>query len=146
MLAKLELRDRRALAAWRPDSPRRRLGGVLALPAALWSLGRMAAYYFEPPLSIVSPAEHSLVFDVPKGVSLAYLGMVFGDLPNPYTGPPIGRATIIFMDLASESVLLLNWQYGGETNRDFHPALSASERQALSKIFDLIAESTWLRE
>ena len=40
MLAKLELRDRRALAAWRPDAPRRRLGGVLALPAALWSVGR----------------------------------------------------------------------------------------------------------
>ena len=33
MLAKLELRDRRALAAWRPDTPRRRLGGVLAVPA-----------------------------------------------------------------------------------------------------------------
>ena len=40
MLAKLELRDRRALAAWRPDTQRRRLGGVLAVPAALWSVGR----------------------------------------------------------------------------------------------------------
>ena len=40
MLAKLELRDRRALAAWRPDAHRRRLGGVLAVPAALWSVGR----------------------------------------------------------------------------------------------------------
>ena len=40
MLAKLELRDRRALAAWRPDAQRRRLGGVLAVPAALWSVGR----------------------------------------------------------------------------------------------------------
>ena len=40
MLAKLELRDRRALAAWRPDARRRRLGGVLAVPAALWSVGR----------------------------------------------------------------------------------------------------------
>ena len=44
MLAKLELRDRRALAAWRPDAPRRRLGGVLALPAALWSVGRPLAW------------------------------------------------------------------------------------------------------
>ena len=40
MLAKLELRDRRALAAWRPEAGRRRLGGVLAVPAALWSVGR----------------------------------------------------------------------------------------------------------
>ena len=40
MLAKLELRDRRALAAWRPDTQRRRLGGVLAVPAVLWSVGR----------------------------------------------------------------------------------------------------------
>ena len=40
MLAKLELRDRRALAAWRPDAPRRRLGGVLAVPAVVWSVGR----------------------------------------------------------------------------------------------------------
>ena len=40
MLAKLELRDRRALAAWRPAAGRRRLGGVLAVPAALWSVGR----------------------------------------------------------------------------------------------------------
>ena len=44
MLAKLELRDRRALAAWRPDAERRRLGGVLALPAALWSVGRPLAW------------------------------------------------------------------------------------------------------
>ena len=44
MLAKLELRDRRALAAWRPDAQRRRLGGVLAVPAALWSLGRPLAW------------------------------------------------------------------------------------------------------
>ena len=44
MLAKLELRDRRALAAWRPDTPRHRLGGVLAVPAALWSVGRPLAW------------------------------------------------------------------------------------------------------
>ena len=44
MLAKLELRDRRALAAWRPEGRRRRLGGVLALPAALWSVGRPLAW------------------------------------------------------------------------------------------------------
>ena len=34
MLGKLELRDRRALAAWRPEE-RRRLGAVFAVPAAL---------------------------------------------------------------------------------------------------------------
>ncbi len=44
MLAKLELRDRRALVAWRPDAPRRRLGGVQAVPAALWSGGRPLAW------------------------------------------------------------------------------------------------------
>ena len=44
MLAKLELRDRRALAAWRPDTPRRRLGGLFALPAAVWSVGRPLAW------------------------------------------------------------------------------------------------------
>ena len=44
MLAKLELRDRRALAAWRPETPRRRLGAVLAVPAAVWSVGRPLAW------------------------------------------------------------------------------------------------------
>ncbi len=44
MLAKLELRDRRALAAWRPDTPRRRVGGVLAVPAFVWSVGRPLAW------------------------------------------------------------------------------------------------------
>ena len=44
MLAKLELRDRRALAAWRPEPRRRRLGGLLMLPAALWSVGRPLAW------------------------------------------------------------------------------------------------------
>ncbi len=38
MLAKLELRDRRALAAWRPDAQRGRLGAVLAVPAVLWAV------------------------------------------------------------------------------------------------------------
>ena len=38
MLAKLELRDRRALASWRPDPERRRLGAVLAVPAVLWAV------------------------------------------------------------------------------------------------------------
>ena len=38
MLAKLDLRDRRALAAWRPDAQRGRLGAVLAVPAVVWSV------------------------------------------------------------------------------------------------------------
>ena len=38
MLAKLELRDRRALAAWRPDAERGRLGAVLAVPAVVWAV------------------------------------------------------------------------------------------------------------
>ena len=44
MLAKLELRDRRALAAWRPEARRRRLGALLALPAVAWSVGRPLAW------------------------------------------------------------------------------------------------------
>ena len=38
MLAKLELRDRRELAAWRPVERRGRLGAVLAVPAAVWAV------------------------------------------------------------------------------------------------------------
>ena len=38
MLAKLELRDRRALAAWRPEERRGRLGAVLAVPAVVWAV------------------------------------------------------------------------------------------------------------
>ena len=41
MLGKLELRDRRALAAWRPEG---RQGGLLALPAMLGVLGRSVAW------------------------------------------------------------------------------------------------------
>ena len=44
MLAKLELRDRRALAAWRPEGHRGRLGALFALPAAVWSVGRPLAW------------------------------------------------------------------------------------------------------
>ena len=44
MLAKLELRDRRALAAWRPEGRRRRLGAMFALPLAVWSVGRPLAW------------------------------------------------------------------------------------------------------
>ena len=42
MLAKLELRDRRALAAWRPEGDRGRVGALLALPAAVWSVALSA--------------------------------------------------------------------------------------------------------
>ena len=38
MLAKLELRDRRALASWHPDPERRRLGAVLVVPAVVWAV------------------------------------------------------------------------------------------------------------
>ncbi len=44
MLAKLELRDRRALAAWRPEGYRGRLGALFTLPAAVWSVGRPLAW------------------------------------------------------------------------------------------------------
>ena len=38
MLAKLELRDRRELAAWRSEERQGRLGAVLAVPAAVWAV------------------------------------------------------------------------------------------------------------
>ena len=72
MLAKLELRDRRALAAWRPDAQRRRLGGVLAVPAALWSVGR--------PLMWVGAGVATLAGVVVVAVALVALeGIVEGD-------------------------------------------------------------------
>ena len=72
MLAKLELRDRRALAAWRPDTQRRRLGGVLAVPAALWSVGR--------PLLWVGAGVATLAGVVVVVVALVALeGLVEGD-------------------------------------------------------------------
>ncbi len=44
MLAKLELRDRRALASWRPEERRGRLGAWFTVPAALWSVARPIAW------------------------------------------------------------------------------------------------------
>ena len=40
MLAKLELRDRRALASWRPEEPRGRLRGAFAISAAIGAVAR----------------------------------------------------------------------------------------------------------
>ena len=88
MLAKLELRDRRALAVWRPAAGRRRLGGVLAVPAALWSVGR--------PLLWVGAGVASLAGVVVVVVALVALeGIVEGDgepaaavKPPPTTSTP----------------------------------------------------------
>ena len=44
MLGKLELRDRRALAAWRPDDRRGRLPAWFAVPAALAAIARPVAW------------------------------------------------------------------------------------------------------
>ena len=44
MLGKLELRDRRALAAWRPDTGRGHLGALGAIPAALGLISRSVAW------------------------------------------------------------------------------------------------------
>ena len=44
MLAKLELRDRRALASWRPEERRGRLGAWFTVPAALWTVARPIAW------------------------------------------------------------------------------------------------------
>ena len=44
MLAKLELPDRRALASWRPEERRGRLGALPLVPAAVWSMARPIAW------------------------------------------------------------------------------------------------------
>ncbi len=44
MLAKLELRDRRTLASWRPEERRGRLPAWFAVPAAVWSVARPIAW------------------------------------------------------------------------------------------------------
>ena len=83
MLAKLELRDRRALAAWRPDAPRRRLGGVV--PAALWSLGR--------PLMWVGAGVATLAGVLVVAVALVALeGIVEGE-PDPPAAVALPPAT-----------------------------------------------------
>ncbi len=100
MLAKLELRDRRALAAWRPDTPRRRLGGVLAVPAALWSVGR--------PLVWVGVGAATLAAVVVVAVALVALeGIVEGDGDAPAVlegiaegdGDPGSRSTVAETEL-----------------------------------------------
>ena len=86
MLAKLELRDRRALAAWRPDARRRRLGGVLAVPAALWSVGR--------PLTWVGAGVAALAGVAVVVVALVALeGIVEGDGPPPTVRQPDATAS-----------------------------------------------------
>ena len=82
MLAKLDLRDRRALAAWRPDTPRRRLGGVLAVPAVLWSVGR--------PLAWVGVGAAALAGVVVVVVALVALEVIAEGDPDPpaAAGPP----------------------------------------------------------
>ena len=44
MLAKLELRDRRALASWRPEERRGRLGALFTVPADVWAVARPIAW------------------------------------------------------------------------------------------------------
>ena len=44
MLAKLELRDRRALASWRPEERRGRLGALFTVPTFVWAVARPIAW------------------------------------------------------------------------------------------------------
>ncbi|MDE2695007.1 MAG: LuxR C-terminal-related transcriptional regulator [Chloroflexota bacterium] len=84
MLAKLGLRNRRALAAWRPDARLRRLGGVLALPTALWSLGR--------PLALVGAGVATVAGVVVVAVALVALEVIVeGDLQQAVDQPPETR-------------------------------------------------------
>ena len=75
MLAKLELRDRRALAAWRPEGRRRGLGALFALPAAVWSVGR--------PLAWVGVGAAALAGVVVLVVALVALEVIVEGEPDP---------------------------------------------------------------
>ena len=77
MLAKLELRDRRALAAWRPDPERRRLGAVLVGPAAVWSVvGRPLVWVG---LGTAAVAGVAVAVVAAAGVVVVVLAVVGGD-------------------------------------------------------------------
>ena len=87
MLAKIELRDRRALAAWRPEGERRRLGGLLAVPAAVWSVGRRLVWVGAGVVAVAG-----VVVVVVALVALEVI--VEGDGNSPTTvGPPTARPT-----------------------------------------------------
>ena len=78
MLAKLELRDRRALAAWRPEQPRGRLrGAVLVGPAAVWSVvGRPLVWVG---LGTAAVAGVAVAVVAAAGVVVVVLAVVGGD-------------------------------------------------------------------
>ena len=98
MLAKLDLRDRRALAAWRPDTPRRRLGGVLAVLAMLWSVGR--------PIVWVGVGAAALAGVVVVVVALVALEVIVEGDPDPpaAVAPPPALPTATSTPTASPTV------------------------------------------
>ena len=77
MLAKLGLDDRRALAAWRPEGRRGRLGAVLAVPAVLWAVvGRPLVWVG---LGTAAIAGVAVAVVAAVGVVIAVLVLASGD-------------------------------------------------------------------
>ena len=88
MLAKLELRDRRALAAWRPEERRGRLGAVLAVPAVLWAVvGRPLVWVG---MGTVAVAGAVVAVVAAAGVVVAVVVLASGDSDaSPFATPAV---------------------------------------------------------
>ena len=83
MLGKLGLRDRRELAAWRPDARGRRLGALLALPALLWPPTRTLAWVAA---GTAAAAGVGVAVVAIAGVVLVVLAVAGGDGEEPSAG------------------------------------------------------------
>ena len=95
MLGKLELRDRHALAAWRPEERRRRLHALLAAPAAIAQIARPVVS-----VGIGAAAVGGAAVAVIATVALVVVALVVlpGDGPGPTTvaspaAPPAATST-----------------------------------------------------
>ena len=91
MLAKLELRDRRELASWRPDAQRGRLGAVLAVPAVVWSVVGRPLVWVGMGAAAVAGAAVAVVAAV--GVVFVVLVVVAGEGDESLVATPPVAAT-----------------------------------------------------
>ena len=89
MLAKLELDDRRALAAWRPGAERGRLRGLFAIPAVMESLARSVAT-----VGLGVAAVAGVVVAVVAAVAVVAVVLVAGDGNGEFAAlrPPAAEA------------------------------------------------------
>ena len=101
-------------------------------------------YYYDLVGTTTAP---SLVFDVPERASLEYLGLMVVNRIGPSRDPkPGGNEAVAFKNHNSATLFGLDVTFGGEFGRNIDPAVGDNERQALSELFDLMAESTWLSQ